>query len=83
MLTIELDNDTELALKELANQQGKTLEQWAKETLSTFTTPHAWDDSETSHAQSFPDLSKFHNTLPMQQISAGEFCRAMRDEDRY
>lgn len=33
--------------------------------------------------QSFPDLSEFHKTLPVQEISAGEFCRQMRDEDRY
>jgi predicted transcriptional regulator len=50
MLTIELDNDTELALKELANQQGKTLEQWVKETLSKFTILPACETSETCSA---------------------------------
>lgn len=33
--------------------------------------------------QCFPDLSEFHKTLPTQEMSAGEFCRKMRDEDRY
>lgn len=45
MLTIELDNQTEQALQYLAQQQGKTSEQWLKE------------------------------------IIAGEFCRAMRDDE--
>jgi len=36
MLTIELDNETELALQELAQQQGKTSEQWLKEIISQF-----------------------------------------------
>lgn len=30
-----------------------------------------------------PDLSEFRATLPMQTISAGEFCRAMREQDRF
>ncbi len=33
--------------------------------------------------QNFPDLSEFHKTLPKQEMSAGEFCRNMRGEDRY
>ena len=72
MLTINLDNETELALQELAQQQGKTLEQWLKEVIQAQT-----------RRQEFPDLTEFHKTLPMQEVSAGEFCRAMRDGDRY
>lgn len=30
-----------------------------------------------------PDLEEFRATLPMQTVSAGDFCRAMRDQDRY
>ena len=30
-----------------------------------------------------PSLAEFRAGLPMQPISAGDFCRAMRDEDRY
>ena len=45
MPAIELDNQTEQALQYLAQQQGKTSEQWLKE------------------------------------IIAGEFCRAMRDDE--
>lgn len=37
----------------------------------------------TPNGQNFPDLSDFHATLPKQDMSAGEFCRKMRDEDRY
>jgi hypothetical protein len=33
--------------------------------------------------QHFPDLSAFRAKFPKQEISAGEFCRQMRDEDRY
>ena len=36
-----------------------------------------------ANGQNFPDLSEFHVTLPKQEMSAGEFCRKMRDEDRY
>ena len=39
MLTIDLDIETQTALHELAKQEGKTLEQWAKEMLCKFTTP--------------------------------------------
>ena len=32
---------------------------------------------------SLPDLTEFRARLPRQDVSAGEFCRAMRDQDRY
>ncbi|MEA3640747.1 MAG: hypothetical protein VBE63_12495 [Lamprobacter sp.] len=32
---------------------------------------------------SLPSLAEFRGRLPRQRISAGEFCRAMRDQDRY
>ncbi len=35
------------------------------------------------HRQVFPDLADFRAKLPRQIVSAGEFCRAMRDENRY
>jgi hypothetical protein len=37
----------------------------------------------TAGSQNFPDLSEFHKSFPKQKTSAGEFCRQMRDEDRY
>ena len=76
MLTIELDKETEHALQELALQQGKTSEQWLKEIIAQFV-------QAQTRRQEFPDLTEFHKTLPMQEVSAGEFCRAMRDGDRY
>ena len=76
MLTINLDNETEHALQELAQQQGKTSEQWLKEVIAQFV-------QAQTRQQAFPDLTEFHKTLPMQEVSAGEFCRAMRDGDRY
>jgi hypothetical protein len=76
MLTINLDNETELALQELAQQQGKTSEQWLKEVIDQFV-------QAQTRRQEFPDLTEFHKTLPMQEVSAREFCRAMRDGDRY
>ncbi len=76
MLTIELDNETEHALQELALQQGKTSEQWLKEVTDQFV-------QVQTRRQEFPDLTEFHKTLPMQEVSAGEFCHAMRDGDRY
>lgn len=76
MLTINLDNETEHALQELALQQGKTPEQWLKEVIDQFV-------QAQTHRQELPDLTEFHKTLPMQEVSAGEFCRAMRDGDRY
>lgn len=76
MLTIELDSQTEQALQKLALQQGKTSEQWLKEIIAQFV-------QTQPRRQKFPDLTEFHKTLPMQEVSAGEFCRAMRDEDRY
>jgi hypothetical protein len=30
-----------------------------------------------------PSLAEFRANMPMQSISAGEFCRTMREEDRY
>ncbi len=30
-----------------------------------------------------PPLGGFRETLPKQSVSASEFCRVMRDEDRY
>ena len=76
MLTIELDNETEQALQELAQQQGKTSEQWLKEIIAQFVMAQ-------THPQILPDLAEFRAKFPMQEMSAGEFCRAMRDEDRY
>jgi hypothetical protein len=86
MLTLELDNNTELALKELATKQGKTSEQWLKELISQALKQqylNCYGEPITAENQNFPDLSEFHKTLPTQKISAGEFCRQMRDEDRY
>lgn len=74
MLTIELDSETEHALQELAQQQGKTSEQWLKEVIDQFV-------QAQTRRQEFPDLTEFHKTLPMQEVSAGEFCRAMRDDE--
>ena len=76
MLTIELGNETELALQELAQQQGKTPEHWLKEVIAQFFMAQ-------THPQILPDLAEFRAKFPMQEMSAGEFCRAMRDEDRY
>ncbi|MDD5266995.1 MAG: hypothetical protein PHO08_07685 [Methylococcales bacterium] len=76
MLTIELDNQTEQALQDLAQQQGKTSEQWLKEMIAQFV-------QAQTHPQILPDLVEFRAKFPMQEISAGEFCRAMREEDRY
>ena len=76
MLTIELDNQTEQALQDLAQQQGKTSEQWLKEMIAQFV-------QAQTHPQILPDLGEFRAKFPMQEMSAGEFCRAMRDEDRY
>jgi predicted transcriptional regulator len=76
MLTIELDNDTDLALQELAQQQGKTPEQWLKEIIAQFV-------MEKNQPRILPDLAEFRAKFPMQNISAGEFCRAMREEARY
>ena len=76
MLTIELDNETEHTLQELALQQGKTPEQWLKEIIAQFVMAQ-------THPQILPDLAEFRANFPMQEMSAGEFCRAMRDEDRY
>lgn len=36
MITIELDNETELALIKLAKQQGKSSEQWLKDRITQF-----------------------------------------------
>ena len=36
-----------------------------------------------SAAPGLPDLTEFRATLPMQTISAGEFCRTMREQDRF
>lgn len=36
-----------------------------------------------SAAPDLPDLAEFRATLPMQTVSAGDFCRMMRDQDRY
>jgi predicted transcriptional regulator len=76
MLTIKLDNDTELALQELAQQQGKTSEQWLKEIISQFV-------KEKKTPRILPDLAEFRAKFPKQSINAGEFCRTMREEDRY
>lgn len=76
MLTIELDDATELALQELAQRQGKTSEQWLKEVISQFVMAQ-------THPKILPDLAEFRAKFPIQEISAGEFCRIMRDEDRY
>ena len=52
----------------------------------------AWDDGlhrnykgEPIFAtnQKLPNLAAFRAKFPKQEISAGEFCRQMRDEDRY
>jgi predicted transcriptional regulator len=76
MLTIELDKETELALQELAQQQGKTSEQWFKEIIAQFVMAQ-------TRPQILPDLAEFRAKFPMQEMSAGEFCRAMRDEANY
>lgn len=76
MLTINLDNDTELALQELAQQQGKTSEQWLKEIIAQFV-------RAKKQPRILPDLAEFRTQFPKQIISAGEFCHTMREEDRY
>ena len=90
MHTIEIDDFLYQYLVERAIQEGKTPSQWLKDVVCT-----SW--SQQSHAsyqnylgepitaerQDFPDLAEFHKTYPMQKISAAEFLRQMRDEDRY
>ena len=55
---------------------GKTPEQWLKEVIAQFV-------MAKTRPQILPDLAEFRAKFPMQNISAGEFCRAMREEDRY
>lgn len=44
-------------------------------------TPEPRDVMTTpSAAPELPDLAEFRATLPMQTVSAGDFCRAMRNE---
>ena len=76
MLTIKLDNDTEPALQGLAQQQGKTPEQWLKEIIAQFV-------SAKNTSRILPDLAEFRAKFPKQNISAGDFCRTMREEERY
>lgn len=76
MLTIKLDNDTEPALQALAQQQGKTPEQWLKEIIAQFV-------SAKNTSRILPDLAEFRAKFPKQNISAGDFCRTIREEERY
>ena len=76
MLTIKLDNDTELALQALAKQQGKTSEQWLKEIIAQFV-------RAKNTSRILPDLAEFRAKFPKQNISAGDFCRTMREEEHY
>lgn len=36
-----------------------------------------------ANTASLPNLAPFRARLPRQSVSAGEFCRSMRDQDRY
>ena len=36
-----------------------------------------------ANTASLPNLAAFRARLPWQSVSAGEFCRSMRDQDRY
>lgn len=55
-----------------------------EEAASADKTPEPGDVMTTpSAAPELPDLAEFRATLPMQAVSAGDFCRAMRDQDRY
>jgi len=41
------------------------------------------DVTPQAGAPCLPSLADFRATLPVQTVSAGDFCRSMRDEDRY
>lgn len=40
-------------------------------------------NSKIDRIAALPSLDDFRETMPGQQISAGEFCRSMRDDERY
>jgi hypothetical protein len=40
------------------------------------------DMTTPSVTPDLPDLAEFRATLPMQVVSAGDFCRGMREQDR-
>jgi hypothetical protein len=49
---------------------------WLKEIVAQF-----FRIKNTSRA--LPDLAEFRAKFPKQNISAGDFCRTMREEERY
>lgn len=73
MHTIEFDNATEQALNLLAASQGKSPDEWLRET--TVKLIH-------SQSQVLPSMAELRASLPMQAVSASEFCRDMRDGER-
>jgi hypothetical protein len=73
MHTIEFDSATEQALARLAASHGQSPDEWLKETLVKLI---------NSQSQVLPSMAEFRAGLPMQAVSAGEFCRDMRDEER-
>ena len=76
MHTIELDPVTDQTLSQLAARQGKTPDEWLQDCVPELIALHA-------ARSGLPDLEAFRAKLPYQNESAGEFCRAMRDGDRY
>lgn len=73
MHTLEFDNATEQALNLLAASQGKSPDEWLRETAVKLI---------HSQSQVLPSMAEFRAGLPMQAVSAGEFCRDMRDGER-
>ena len=45
--------------------------------------PHLGRTEEDKTGSLLPSLKGFRQGLPLQSISAGEFCRAMREGERY
>jgi hypothetical protein len=76
MHVIELDLDTEKALNHLTQMEGKMPDEWLKETLVQLI-------KSQTHSQRLPSMAEFRASLPMQEKSAGDFCREMRDGERY
>jgi hypothetical protein len=76
MHMLEFDLETEKALNHLAQMDGKMPDEWLKEALVKLIESQA-------RSQRLPSMAEFRATLPMQEKSAGEFCREMRDGERY
>jgi hypothetical protein len=89
MLTLELDENTELALKELATKQGKTSEQWLKELISQVLKPqhlNGYSESMTDENllisdaffESLENIEKPRSLLEL--IGKGKGCFKSTDE---